>query len=90
MYAIRLADVTGEKYGIAISLLLAPVMTQEHEYVDDKEIDGCCVVPMHCSDERAEAIIEIMRMKYRTQSIRWYRKTTGAWKKVDYRKAFDA
>ena len=89
MYAANIADLTAHAQNPmdAIPLhLLSTVLDWEPTNVIECERrravgmgDGALFL---CEDERAEAIIKIIRTKYKTYQWRFYQKTARGWKRV--------
>lgn len=84
MYAVNMLDWLSFKDDIGISILLHPV-TDARETVECEKgrTDGTGIC-LECDDERAAAIVEIARKKYKRHELRFYRSKTGkgGWKRV--------
>lgn len=86
-YAVNLADLanTPPSQDIGVQLLLAPVISKKTPpvEVEKRRFDGIGVV-LTCDEERASAIVEILRQKYKKYELRLYTSKTGAggWKRV--------
>lgn len=85
MYAVNLADLTNTPAGndIGIQLLLTNVMDRNATVqTERKRFDGIGIM-LTCDDERAQAIIDIVRQKYAKYQLRFYASKTGkSWKRV--------
>ena len=70
MYSINVADMS--KDPITSQFLIAPVI-RSRQIVDNEpgRFDGGAVV-LECDDERAKAIIDVIRMKYGKNEFRCY------------------
>lgn len=84
MYAIHMADllVLQREHPIA-AMLLADVITPQSATirVDGKRFDGIALT-LDCGDERAAAIVEVLRMKFHKYIVRCYTRADGRWKRV--------
>lgn len=85
MYAIQLSDLLcagHETDRILLSWLVRPVMGRAVD-VEPANFDGAAVV-LECDDERAAAIVAVIRTKYGRHQVRcWQSKSgTGSWKRV--------
>lgn len=80
MYAINLADWTAHRGDLGLQILLAPVLSQSSQIVTvhKNKIDGTGLV-LDCSDERAAAIVEIIRLHYPKYHLRLYRGKSKTW-----------
>jgi hypothetical protein len=85
MYAIQLSDLlcTGhETERMLLSWLIRPVMGQAVD-VEPAKFDGAAVV-LECDEERAAAIVAVIRAKYKRNQVRCWQSKSGAgsWKMV--------
>lgn len=85
MYAVQLSDLLCAGHSadhLALSILTRPVIGHVVE-VEPNKIDGIAVV-LECDDERAEAIVKVIRAKYNRNQVRCYQSKSGAgaWKRV--------
>jgi hypothetical protein len=81
MYAVNVADTT-RLSDAERTFLLAPVLQpRQVEKAEMGRIDGLCVV-LQCDDERARAIIQLLRKKYPKHILRFYHKKIVAWKRI--------
>lgn len=70
MYGINIMDMT--KDDILATFLIAPVCRSKHTYTAEPgRVDGTAV-QLECNDDRARAIIEVIRMKYGKNEFRCY------------------
>jgi len=80
-YSINIADLT--KDGIVAQFLIAPVVP--HKQVVNAEkgyLDGGAVL-LECEEERAKAIVSIIRGKYHRNLLRCYESKTGkSWVRI--------
>ena len=83
MYAIHLADLLYLQHEcFPLALLLASVVSVTSAVEINRDRFGDVGVAFTCDDDRAEAIIELIRMHYNLHTIRIYRKTKTSWRKV--------
>jgi len=77
MYAISISDLSHQSMGIGASVLVAPV-TGDIVDVEHGAVDGQAVT-LKCDDDRAEAIIEVLRT-YKMPTLRAYKQgPKGGW-----------
>lgn len=85
MYAINLADWMAHKDDFGLSMLLQPVANPNPAAVVECEknrLDGASVL-LECEQDRAGAIVEIVRRKYKRHQLRIYESKAGKdWKRV--------
>lgn len=81
MYAINIADLTKDKDGVWAPFLIGPVSGQAVEA--EKRFDGMALT-LACDEERAQAIVEVIRLKYKKHEMRCYQSKTGkgGWKRI--------
>ena len=82
-YAVNLADLSQKANQVVVTCLVKPVMGGT-VVVRPRQVDGVAVL-LDCGDERAAAIVEVIRLKLRRHEMRCYvRKTDRAktWKAV--------
>jgi hypothetical protein len=87
-YAINIADLT--KYRddyVLMTVLLGPVLNRDPErivWVGGAERVDEIGVRLECDEERAVAIVEIIRMRLKRYELRIYHSRTGkgGWKRV--------
>jgi len=85
MYAIQASDllVILQKEAV-LRALLKPLIADQHTVdVAPKLFDGCAVA-LNCDDERAAAVVGVIRLRYRRDQVRCYRSETGkgSWRRV--------
>lgn len=69
-YSINVMDMT--KDGILSSFMIAPVIKSRTLYnAEPGRVDGMAVI-LECPEERAKAIIEVIRMKFGKNEFRCY------------------
>lgn len=81
-YAINIADLTKDSF--FISLLIEPVIRNRQIVEAEKDrLDGGAVM-LECDEERAKAIVEIIRKKHTKNDVRCYEKKTNTkiWKRI--------
>jgi len=84
MYAINLASLHAHCDTLALKMLVGPVLGDEPKTVECErgKMDGMGIV-LDCDDERAEAIIYVIRKKYKRNELRCYHSTTGnSWNRI--------
>ena len=84
MYAVNLGDWVAQKDNFAVAILLQPVIgRQDVVEAEPRRIDGTAVV-LDCDDERAAAIVSIIRLKFQKYQFRCYHSNTGrgGWKRI--------
>jgi hypothetical protein len=85
VYAIHLADlllVLRDEF--ALRTLLKPLVENQHLVeVTPGMFDGVALV-LNCDDERAAAVVKVIRLRYRRDQVRCYRSTSGrgSWRQV--------
>jgi len=80
-YAINIADLTRDP--IMASLLIGPV-TAAHLIVraEPNAADGHAVI-LECDQQRAKAILDVIRMRYDKATVRCYRQgPRGGWRRI--------
>jgi len=82
MLAVNIGDLTRDP--LLAQLAIAPVIPNRRIVDAEKLPDGAAIV-LECPDDRAEAILWLIRRKYPKHLIRVYRSKTGkgGWKRVD-------
>lgn len=83
-YAVNLADWVAKKNDVGLNILLSPVTARrETVNAETKRFDGTAVF-LECSEERADAIVKVIREKFDRNRMRCYRSKTGrgGWKRV--------
>lgn len=84
-YAINLADLMGLiRNDFAIQILINPVLSRETILAEgDDRMDGTAVI-MTCETERSQAIIELLRRKYKKHVLRCYQCNVekSDWKRI--------
>ena len=84
-YAVNLADWAAHKDDIGLSILLRPVVDSNGGtvIVNTHCYDGVGV-PLACDEERAEAVVAVIRKRYATHIVRCYYSKTGhdEWKRA--------
>jgi hypothetical protein len=81
MYAINLADLAYPERVIVARCLIAPVQG-EIVATDAHRFDEMAVT-LDCDDERAKAIVDTIRLKFKRNTLRCYRgQLGGAWERV--------
>lgn len=82
-YAVNIADLMGADF--AVKLLVNPVLDTNSEHIFNAEpgrFDGMAS-RLVCSEERAEAIVEIIRQRVPKHKLRFYQSKTGnSWERV--------
>ena len=86
MYAVNITDLCNTEAGkdIGVALLLNPVMDREHPIKTERNrFDGMGVC-LNCDKDRAKAIVELIRKRYKRYRLRIYYSKTGmgGWKRV--------
>ena len=73
-YSVNIADLTKD---ITLGQILISPVTPNRTIVnaEPKNFDGMAVL-LECDEERAKAIIEVIRIKYRKDQLRCYRNKT--------------
>jgi hypothetical protein len=95
-YAVNVADMTRYSHDVGLSLLVLPVIMPERQEPTRENIaalekldcepgrfDGMAV-RLLCSEERAAAIVSVIRTRIKKHSLRFYQSKTGqgGWKRV--------
>lgn len=85
VYAINLADWVGHKTDIGLAILLQAVIEPGQDVVETErgKFDGMGMI-LQCDEERAGAIVEFIRKRYKRHELRCYRSRTGqgGWKRL--------
>jgi len=86
-YAVSLCDLlTVGRRDPIVKMVLSPHIDSEQTVsAENRKVAGIgYAVVLTCSDEQAEAMIEVMRMKYKRYQLRFYSSATGNgnWKRV--------
>ena len=79
-YAVNLADLSCQKLSLFVAVLIAPVAGEPVDVWADR-VDGI-LLPLECDQERAEAIVAVIRQKYDKNHVRVYCNSGKAWKPV--------
>lgn len=84
-YAVNACDLAVLKDHWPLHMLISPVINRDIEHVEcePQKIAGMGFI-LDCDQERAEAIIEVVRMQYPRHALRFYQSTTGkgSWRRV--------
>lgn len=84
-YAVNIADLTrwGKKPLSAPMMLLRPVLSEAWVDCEPKRFDGAAAL-FNCNEERASAIVSVLRMKIPKHLLRIYVREHGrkAWKRI--------
>jgi hypothetical protein len=80
-YAVNACDLS--KDTLLSQLLIGPVVpSREQVQVEKGMVDGIGIL-LECDTIRADAIVQVVRMKYHKNLFRFYKSTTGkSWKRV--------
>jgi len=78
-YAVNLADMTVRQFAMIGQILVGPVMGAT-ESIGDRFDD--VVVVLNCEEERARAIIDVIRVRANKNQVRCYSRTNKAWRRV--------
>jgi len=78
-YAINLADLMYPDRTLMAQILIAPV-SREVVRLSKDELDSEAVI-LNCDEERAQAIVDVIRLKYKRHELRCYVKDKG-WKAI--------
>lgn len=81
-YAVNVADMA--KLGLVAEILVAPVVPQRLVVETSKARFDEMAVVLECEEERAKAIVEVIRLKFRPREMRCYQSSTGrgGWKGI--------
>lgn len=82
-YAINLADLLARKNELPLMLLVRPVIseTSEKVQVNQDAMDSTAVI-LDCDEERAKAICDLIRDKYKRHHLRLYRSRHTSWERI--------
>ena len=85
-YAVNLADLTNTEAGtdLGVVMLLGPVIDRTHLInINTRRVDEISIA-MVCDDDRSQAIIQLIRHRYRKHQLRFYHSVSGSggWKRV--------
>ncbi len=85
-YAVNLADLTGQLDPVIAGALIAPVAPNK-VLLNNVEPEGYIAdvgLLLECDEDRAEAIVEVIRRKYQKHELRCYYSKTGrgSWRRV--------
>ena len=84
-YAVELVALTG-KNRVWPAMLVGPVMGQPIT-LNEHRIDGATIVPLECEEDRAEAIVKILQMKYAPHECYILRRgDRGGWKRMTWKR----
>ena len=79
-YAVNVADLT--KHRFVAQWILAPVVPGRSVVdVEPGRFDGAGIL-LECDEERAQAIVDVIRTKLKKHQLRCYKKEGGSWKRV--------
>ena len=83
-YAVHLMDLQGWVQHAPLMSLLHLVMEGEVRFLDKHKIDGQPVVFLNCDQERAAAIVQVVRLNIPREKLRMYHSKTGNgnWKAI--------
>jgi hypothetical protein len=83
-YAVNVADLAGQDVDPFLKMLVSPVIASRITVAcEHTRFDGIGVL-LDCGSERAEAIVQLVRKKYKRYQVRLYRSKSGlgGWKRV--------
>jgi len=81
-YAVNICDLYRFKDNFFLQLLILPVVQTGKTLQCEKSIDSIGL-SIDCDDERAQAIIELIRKKFKRYELRCYCSRCGnSWKRV--------
>lgn len=80
-YAVNLADMTKEKFRLIAPFLVGPVQGEVVDTEGPDRVDGKAVM-LACDDERAAAIVAVIRMRMARNELRCYQGHGRTWKRV--------
>jgi hypothetical protein len=82
MYAVNLADWMGHSDDVGLGIILKPVI-QSKQIVETerKRFDGMGIL-LECDEARGEAIVAIIRQRYKKHELRLYKGKSKTWKRV--------
>lgn len=79
-YAVNLADLT-RMPPVCSAILIGPVRG-EVQNINKRRIDAT-IVELDCDEERAEAIVGVIRVRYNRNELRCYKRgARGGWKRI--------
>ena len=79
-YAVNVADLT--KHRFVAQWILAPVVLGRVVVdVEPGRFDGAGIL-LECDEERAQAIVDVIRTKLKKHQLRCCKKEKGSWKRV--------
>jgi hypothetical protein len=83
-YAINIADLTRFKDDLALSFLLGPVLNREHPVCIDSRRWDEVGARLDGDEERIQAVVALLRLKFKKHELRIYRSQTGngGWKRI--------
>ena len=83
MYAVNVADWHDYRDDVGLKVLLQPVIPGRQMVIAEKDrADGMALV-LECDDERASAIVALIRKRYEKHALRCYWSKTGnSWRRV--------
>lgn len=81
-YAVNLGDLMFKGREIVSECLISPVCPSRTTVeVEPRRADGVGVL-LECEEERARAIVEVLRIKFKSYELRCYRRERGRWRRV--------
>ncbi len=81
-YAVNLADLTVKGREVVTGCLIAPVCpSRTLVSAEPGRGDGIGVL-LECEDEQAQAIVEVLRLKFKPHDMRCYKRERGRWRRV--------
>lgn len=84
-YAVELVAITGKNRAMP-AMLVAPV-AGDPIILDDSQVTGRTIVPLECSQDRAEAIVKVLQMNMEPVACGIYRRNgKDAWKKLAWKR----
>jgi len=82
-YAINIADWAARKNDYGLAILLQPIVNQCTVDAELRRGDGVAVT-LECGEERAKAVVDIIRQRFKRYEFRCYHSKTGkgSWKRI--------
>jgi len=81
MYAVNLPDLVGDDLGRRMAAMLVAPVRGEVVQTDPRRFDEVAVV-LACNDERAAAIVEVIRLKFKKPALRCYQGSGDTWRRI--------
>lgn len=80
-YAVNIRDMMQDT--LLAQILLTPVVPNKLVVKTESVVDGDALF-LECNEERASAIVDVIRLKYQRHEIRCYESKTGRgeWKRI--------